>query len=216
MTLRPVALAVALALSTGSAGAQPLDIAPEPYRRAALVGDVGRVVGSVRAAPRRPADPEQPLRGTTVMLLPRSAGFLRRLEDIRRDARAAPAAYRISATALRQAREAYELALWEAGYPDLARATSVDATGAFSLDDVPAGPWVLLASRPVFVDKPSPREPSRQLQAFSRDARMIGYYAVSVWVAQLTVERGRTETVELTDRGVWFTGIEEEHVRTPR
>jgi len=35
---------------------------------------------------------------------------------------------------------------------------------------------------------------------------------VSVWVRELTVSAGRTEDVELMDRNVWFTGIEEERV----
>ena len=211
--MRLAGAALALVLATAAAAAEPLDVLPEPYRRAALAGDVGRVVGSAREEPRRPTDPEPPLVGTAVTLLPRSPRFLDRLESIRRDARARADALRVSAVALRGAREAYEQALWEAGYPELAGATSVDATGAFRFDEVPAGQWVLVAARAVFVDKPSPREARRQLRAFSRDTRMIGYYAVSVWLRELTVERGRTETVELTDRTVWFTGIEE--VRVP-
>jgi len=210
--VRLTGAALALVLATAAAAAEPLDVLPEPYRRAALAGDVGRVVGSAREEPRRPTEAGRPLVGTAVTAVPRSAAFLGRLEEIRRTARSSPAAYRVSALALRRAREAYEQALWEAGYPELARVTSVDATGAFTLDDVPAGQWVLVASRTVFVDKPSPREPRRRLRAFSRDTRMIGYHAVSVWLSELTVGRGRTEAVELTDRSVWFTGIEEERV----
>jgi len=44
----------------------------------------------------------------------------------------------------------------------------------------------------------------------------MGFSAVSVWVRELMVSAGRIEEVELTDRNVWFTGIEEERTLDAR
>src|SRR3970040_917498 len=94
---------------------------------------------------RTPDAAEQPLAGTVVTLLPRSGVLLARLEEIRARARDSETVYRTSATAIRRAREAYERELWEAGAGDLVRTTVVDAAGAFSVADLPAGEWMLIA-----------------------------------------------------------------------
>jgi len=213
MRLSGIALALVL-VSGGGALAESLDLDTDPasYRRAALAGQVGQVVGSIRGEPRHATDPGQPFVGTAVRLMPRSSGLVGGLEKIRREARTTPTSYLVSATVLRETREGYERALWRAGYPELTPATTVDATGAFAFEEVPAGRWLLMASRVVFVDKPSPRDPRRQSRLFSRDTRVVGYNAVSVWLRDLTVNSGVTTTVDLTDRGVWFTAIEEERV----
>jgi hypothetical protein len=185
----------------------------EAFRRAAAGGDVGTVTGRAFAERRRPAEAEQPLVGTVVTLLPRSAELVGRLETIKARARDSQRDFLDSATAIRQAREGYERTLWEAGFPELVLTTVVDPTGAFGFADVPAGEWMLIASRSVFVDKASPRATPRELGVYTPRLRLIGYDAVSVWLRELPVSRGRPATVELGDRGVWFTGVVEERVR---
>lgn len=194
------------------AAAYPLDADLEAFRRAVARGDIGTVTGRAYAERRTPDGAEQPLVGTVVTLLPRSAELVARLETIKARSRDSQRDFLGSATAVRRARERYELALWEAGFPELARATLVDGTGAFAFRDLPAGEWMLIASRSVFVNKGSPRPSPRELEVYTRRLRLIGYDEVSVWLRELTVSRGRSEAVELVDRSVWFTGVVEERV----
>lgn len=210
MSARTVAAAVLLLGSVAAAHA--LDVETAPYRRAAAVGALGAVRGRAWEERRAPDAAEQPLAGTTVTLLPRSGMLLARLEQIRARARDSETAYRTSATAIRRAREAYEKELWEAGAADLVRTTVVDGAGAFSVADLPAGEWLLIATRAVFVDKPSPGLSPRERRTYLPRLRLIGYNAVSVWLRELAVAGGETGAVELSDRNVWFTGIEEERV----
>ena len=209
--MRAPVLAAALCLA-GAPLAWGLDAVPGPYREAALAGRVGVVAGRAYEEPRRPADAEPGLAGTVVTLVPRSPRLLDELDTIRRGARESAGAFRASADALRRARETYERTLWEAGFPDLVVTMAVGPSGEFALEGVPAGDWVLIASRSVFVAKPSPREKARILGAYARGTRMIGYDAVTVWVRELRVVSGRGEPIELTDRNAWFTGVVEERV----
>lgn len=209
--MRAPVLAAALVLA-GAPLAWGLDTAPEPYREAALAGNVGVVAGRAYEERRRPADAERALVGTVVTLVPRSPKLLEDLDAIRRGARASAGAFRASADALRRAREAYERALLEAGFPDLVVTLAVGPSGEFALEGVPAGDWILIASRSVFVSKPSPKEKAKLLGSYARGPRMIGYDAVTVWVRELRVAAGRGEPIELTDRNAWFTGVVEERV----
>lgn len=209
MTVRVLAAGVLLA---GVAAAQGLDVDLPAYRDAEAARAVGAVSGRAYAERRTPADAEQPLTGTVVVLVPRSAELVGRLEEIRTHARDSPRALVSAATAMRQAREAYEARLWEAGVADFVRATVVDARGAFAMGDLPAGRWLLIATRSAFVSKQSPKTVPRERETFIPRLRLVGYYAVSIWLRELTVAAGGSETVELMDRNVWFTGIVEDRV----
>lgn len=210
MSVRTVAVVVLL--SGSLAVAHALDVETALYRRAAAVGALGAVRGRAWEERRTPDSAERPLAGTTVTLLPRSGTWLGRLEQLRAHARDSEAAYRTSVTAMRRAREDYEKELWEAGAGDLVRTTVVDGAGAFSVADLPAGPWLLIATRSVFVDKPAPRVSPRERRMYLPRLRLTGYHAVSVWLRELTVTGGETQAIDLSDRNAWFTGIEEERV----
>lgn len=205
-------LAAAVVLLGSVVAAHGLDVDSTPYRTAAAAGAVGAVSGRAWEERRTPDAAEQPLAGTAVTLLPRSGVLLARLEEIRARARDAETLYRTSATAIRRAREAYEKDLWNAGAADLVRTTAVDGAGAFSVADLPAGEWMLIATRSVFVHRPSAGSNPRERKTYLPRLRLIGYNAVSVWLRELTVAAGETRVVELSDRNVWFTGIEEERV----
>lgn len=205
------ALAV-VALLAGTAMAQGLDVDLGAYRKASGAHVVGVVSGRAAAERPRPAAADQPLTGTAIVLVPRSAELVRRLERIKVHARDSQKAFLGAATEIRLARESYEKRLWEASYPDLVRATTVDASGAFSTADLPAGHWLLIATHSVFVSRPSPKATPRERQEFPPSRRLMGYYAVSVWLRELTVTGGGSETVELADRNVWFTGVVEDRV----
>jgi len=203
------ALAGVLALWSVAA-ASVTDVRVDAYREAASAGAVGTVTGHAREERLKPGDVERPLLGTVVTLVPYSPALLARFEEIRTHARDSANAYRASGRAIRLAREAYEKALWEAGAPDFVRASVVDATGGFRMEDLPAGAWLLIATRSVVVDRASPRIAKRERETYAPALRLRGFSTVSIWVRELTVSAGRTEDVELMDRNVWLTGIEEE------
>src|SRR5207302_9884687 len=177
---------------------------------AAAAGAVGTVTGHAWEERRKPGGVAQPLGGAVVTLVPHSSALTAQLEGIRTRSRDSATAYRASARAIRLAREAYEKALWEAGAADFVRASVVDTTGGFRMENLPAGAWLLIATRSVLVDRASPRIAKRERDAYAPALRLRGFSTASVWVRELTVSAGRTEDVELTDPNVWFTAIEEE------
>lgn len=206
-----IARVLAAALLFGSvAAASGADVRVDAYRQAASAGAVGIVAGRAWEERRKPGGIEQPLVSTVVTLVPHSPALMARLEEIRTRSRDSVSAYRASARAIRLAREAYEKELWEVGAADLVRTSVVDATGNFKIQDLPRGAWLLIATRSVFVDRASPRVTKRERGTYAPALRLMGFNAVSVWVRELTVSAGRTQEVELMDRNVWFTGLEEE------
>ena len=156
--------------------------------------------------------------------MPRSEAWLLRLNAIKRGARDSLDIYRDAAPAVRRAREAYEKTLLEAGAGDLPQGATVDADGRFTLEGIPAGPWVLLAFRSATYVSKIPlerpvapgqwRQPALPLP-FLVPERLAGYYVVTYWLRELTLASGGVEPVELTDRNVWFTGVAE-NLQQPR
>jgi len=190
--------------------AHALDGGTDAYRKAAATGAFGAVTGRAWEERRTPDGAERPLTGTIVTLLPRSKALHERLEEIKMHARDSQSVYLASAGAIRRAREGREQELWDAGATDLVRATVVDSAGAFALADLPAGEWMLIASRSVFASRASPRATKRERDTYLPRLRLVGYHTVSVWLREFTIIAGQTQVVELSDRNVWFTGIEEE------
>jgi hypothetical protein len=80
----------------------------------------------------------------------------------------------------------------------------------FVLEGVPAGAWVLMAQRAVFVPKAGSLPSRRDREAFGARPQLTGYYAVTIWLRSLSVRRGESESVELTDRNAWMRAIAEE------
>jgi hypothetical protein len=204
--IRSIALAAVLAVGSSPL---PLDVPVDAYRAAAS-GAPAPVAGRAYEEPRRRGAPEVPLANVAITLLPRSSAFLARLEEIRRHARDDARAYRASARALRSARRELERALSDAGAGDLVRFTTSGPDGAFDLGAVPAGAWVLIAERAVFVDKPGVQVKRRQPDPFLPTPRFKGYHVVTVWVRELPLTAGQGVFVELNDRNGWMTAIEEE------
>jgi hypothetical protein len=209
-------LAGALLGLSAVAAAQSVDAPIERYREAAGFRELGSIHGRAFQERRRPSAPDVPLTGTAVVLLPRSEAWLFRLNAIKRGARDSVDAYREAATLVRQARETYEKTLLEAGAGDLPQGATVDGEGRFTLAGVPAGPWVLLASRSTYVSKmpqerppvpgAPPRPPTPQLPVLPAD-KLAGYSVVTYWLRELTIVAGSVETIELTDRTVWLSGV---------
>jgi hypothetical protein len=200
--------------------AQGIDAPIEVYRGAAAGGEVGVVKGRAFEERRRPTASDVPLTGTSIRLLPRSDALVVRLQGIKRGARDSIDAYRESASLVSKARELYEKRLLEAGAGDLPQAVTAGDDGAFALEGIPAGPWVLLASRSTYVSKTSSdkrgpaQTPTRPLPFLPPD-KLKGYSVVTYWLREVTVVAGTVETVDLTDRNAWLTGITEDRDAAP-
>ena len=202
---RPADLRVTSALAA-QAMAVPLD----PYLAARASGDVGIVSGRVYAERRRPQDPDRPLASTTLLLVPNSETFVRRLEDLKRGSRESANAFREAAPAMRRAKDDYEDALWQAGAPQLAVAVATDPDGSFRITDVPAGAWLLVGWYGQTVQTHAPKRTKKEQGLYSAGRRVIGFDAVQIWLRPIIVGRGELEPIELTDRNVWFSGVEED------
>ena len=214
----------------GSALAQDQSQATmETLRQHILGGATGVVEGRIYMEGRKPNEPDTPLVGVGVLIVPRSAELLQHLDTVKRQSRESIDGYRDAAPATRTAVDDYETELWRNGYPDVAIRAATNATGAFRAV-VPAGRWVMFAKRSVFVAihanrseeppsvsalDPLARYSTSQYRHFLKVAKLTGFDAVSVWLRELDVEAGQTVALELHDRGVWLSGVVEE-TETPR
>jgi len=200
-------LAVAIASATP---AQAAGIDTESYRAAAASGSIGGVAGRIYEERKRPQGPDHPLAGAAVIVLPKSADVLRKLEEIKRVARNSADDYRAAGPSILAVRRAYEKELWDSGAVDLVKATTVDPEGRFVVADLPAGDWILIATHSVKIDKKAATGPTKQRGVYSQKTHLTGFQQVTVWLREVTVSTGRSENLELTDRGAWFSGVVEE------
>jgi hypothetical protein len=189
-----------------STAAATLDVDLAGYRRTP-----GRstVAGRVWQERRRPRDADRPLSGTAVTIFPRSAALLDRLTALKTNARDSMNGYRQAAPAMRRLRDDYETALWNAGFPDLVRATVVDADGRFAFDDVPAGEWIVFAWNEAFVATNTPGVRRHDRKTFAIGPGIEGFGNVMIWVREVTVGTSNTGILDLTDRNAWFNGVAE-------
>jgi len=211
-----------LVVLAAAAGAQGFDAPIDRYREAAGFHELGGVRGRAFHERRKPSAPDLPLAGTAVALLPRSEAWLLRLQAIKRGARDSVDAYREAAKLVRASRDTYEKSLLEAGAGDLPQAATVDAAGLFSLEGIPAGPWILFAFHSTYytnkttrVPPAGPSSPGARPNSFLVPDKLDGYHVVTYWLRELTVTGGAVEALELTDRNAWFTGVSENRQPPP-
>ena len=210
MTRRELAAGLLLMAALGATPTQAAGIDAASYRAAAASGAIGTVAGRVYEERRRPETPDHPLAGTAVIMLPKSDDVLRKLEEIRRVARNSPDDYRAAGPSILAVRRAYEKELWDSGAVDLVKATTVDAEGRFAVADLPAGDWLLIATHSVKIDKHAAPGPPKQRGVYTPRTHLTGFQRVTVWLREVTIANGRSENLELTDRGAWFSGVVEE------
>lgn len=201
---------VALLMLAGHALA--LDVPVAPYLQSLAAREVGVVEGRVYQYRRQPQAPDVPLAGASVVLIPRSEGLERALEDLKRHSRDSAVGYRQAVTRMRQAKERYERELAHAGAGDLVRPLSVDAEGGFRAVDVPAGEWLIIASHADYMEASAARTTAKERDRFRASPRVTGYEAVRLWMRTVKVTPGHRESLELTDRNVWFSGVAENRV----
>ena len=192
--------------------AQALDVLPGQYRAAAAAGAVGSVTGRVYEERRKPDGPDQPLAGAAVTLLPRSAQFLEKLEAVKRTSRNSMNDYRAAAPAIQTLKAAYEKELWESGAVDLVMGTVVAPDGRFSVENLPAGDWLLLVTTSAATDTKvvEPKSSKKDRGVYVPGTHLTGYQRLTIWLREITVSGGRAENVELIGRGAWFSGVVEE------
>jgi hypothetical protein len=217
--VRLACVAVLLVLASVAA-AQTVDAPVERYRQAAERHELGSIRGRVFQERRKPSAPEMPYIGTAISVLPRSETWLFRLNAIKSAARESTETYRRAAPAVRAARDEYEKRLLEAGAGDLTQGATVDAEGRFTLEGLPAGPWVLLAHHATYVHKlaePRPAAPGSVVTGrppapplpFVPGDKLAGFAVTTYWLREINVVGDGVETVELTDRNAWLTGVVE-------
>ena len=192
--------------------AQALDVLPGQYRAAAAAGAVGSVTGRVYEERRKPDGPDQPLAGAAVTLLPRSAQFLEKLEAVKRTSRNSMNDYRAAAPAIQTLKAAYEKELWESGAVDLVVGTVVAPDGRFSVENLPAGDWLLFVTTSAATDTKvvEPKSSKKDRGVYVPGTHLTGYQRLTIWLREITVSGGRAENVELLGRGAWFSGVVEE------
>ena len=192
--------------------AQALDVLPGQYRAAAAAGAVGSVTGRVYEERRKPDGPDQPLAGAAVTLLPRSAQFLEKLEAVKRTSRNSMNDYRAAAPAIQTLKAAYEKDLWESGAVDLVMGTVVAPDGRFSVENLPAGDWLLFVTTSAATDTKvvEPKSSKKDRGIYVPGTHLTGYQRLTIWLREITVSGGRAENVELIGRGAWFSGVVEE------
>src|SRR5438093_9195139 len=208
--IRPVMAIGWLVTVLASVPAEAGAINTDSYRAAATAGSIGVVTGRIYEERKRPETPDHPLAGAAVIVLPKSADVLRKLEEIKRTARNSSDDYRTAGASIVAVRRAYEKELWDSGAVDLVKATTVDADGRFVVPDLPAGDWLLIATHSVKIDKHAAAGPAKQRGVYTPRTQLTGFQRVTVWLREVTVANGRSESLELTDRGAWFSGVVEE------
>jgi hypothetical protein len=205
-------LVVGLLVLAGLASApvRAIGINTDSYRAAAASGAIGGLTGRIYEESKRPKAPDQPLTGAAVTVLPKSADIIRKLEDIKRTARNSADDYRAAGPSIMALRRAYEKEIWDSGAVDLVKSTTADADGHFTVTDLPAGDWLLIATHSVKIDKHATVGPPKQRGVYAPKTILTGYQRVTVWLREVTIENGRSENVDLTDRGAWFSVVVEE------
>ncbi|MGH7305559.1 MAG: hypothetical protein ACRELZ_19930, partial [Candidatus Rokuibacteriota bacterium] len=210
MIRRGVLVSLLVAALGGGIPPRAAGIDAASYRAATASGAIGGVAGRIYEERKRPDTPDLPLTGAAVFVLPSSADVARQLEEIKRMARNSSDGYRAAAPSILAVRRAYEKKLWDSGAGDLVKSTTVDANGRFSVPDLPAGDWLLVATYSVKVDKPSAAGVTKQRGVYTPRTHLTGFQRVTFWLREVTVTGGRLENLELTDRGAWFSGVVEE------
>jgi len=197
----------ALLLSAATASGVALDL--DAYLEAARSGVAGEIAGRIYEERRRLDLPERPLPGTTVTLLPRPEVLTRPLDDVKRGARDSHDAFRAAVPRMLRAQQEHERAVRAAGGAGLVLTVHTGADGTFTVPNVPAGAWILIAREDTVVPKTGNQSTKTDRKMYRVPPALEAYRSVRLWVREITLAGGAVEAVELTDRNVWFSGVVE-------
>jgi hypothetical protein len=147
-----------------------------------------------------------------VVLIPRSAAFRDAIERVKVHARDSQAAYLAAVAELRRTQAEFEQELHDIGAAQLVRGANATSEGVFRFEGVPAGRWFILGRRQVTVDKHAKDTKTKKTKGrdvYLPPMQLTAVTTVSLWVLELDIVPGAAAAVQLTDRNVWFTGVEE-------
>ena len=197
-------------LLRGVLGGAALLLAGPPDRSAngADHGTAGEVKGTALGSGATPTSPPAPMTGLTILLLPRSDSLLGELERARLHSRDSLTAYRAAIPDLRRSVDEAVARLRAEGQGSDVRSATVDAGGHFTVPDVSSGPWILVGYRSLHVDR-STHDTVKESGTFLPQPKLVGYDRVAMWLEAFSIESGQPALIELTDRNVWFEGVEE-------
>jgi hypothetical protein len=209
----------ALAVVGGAIAAETdLSTLVEPYQRARTEEALGIVAAKAYAEPSRPSSSPTPQPAVSLVLLPYSASFEADLDAVKTSLRDSVDSYTRAVSGIEAARVDYERALVAAGAGDLVRNEAIDAQGFVEVTGVPAGDWILLAWR-------EGGHQSKQQKVRDEDATRypdvpgtVTYSMVTFWRSRVTIRKGETVEVALSDRNTWMTAPRQEGgaPKTPR
>ncbi|HEY7203169.1 MAG TPA: hypothetical protein VIA61_02665 [Methylomirabilota bacterium] len=187
-----------------------LDSLVEPYKKASDEQAVGIVAAKAYVEPSRGGAEATPQDAVSLVLLPYSAAFEADLDAVKAGLRDSVDSYTRAVGTIEAARVDYEKGLVAAGAGELVRNEATDARGVAEVTGLPAGNWVLLAWR-------EGGHQSKQHKLRDLDAKRypdipstVTYSMVTYWRSRVTVRKGETVEVSLSDRNVWMTAPRQE------
>src|SRR5262249_44850015 len=106
-------------------------------------------------------------------------------------------------------RSSFESDLVWVGGGELIRGEVSNAEGFVRLVGVPAGEWMLLAWREEVRPGKVPKLRGRETKGFRDIPVSTGHSIVTYWWLRVAVKAGETISVDLNDRNVWVTAVQE-------
>ena len=207
----PLVLAAALAARALMPGLAEADAAATiaPLLESRGAGALGALDARALADPAKPSLPADPVEGVGVAVLPWSPEVEARLEGIKGSSRDSMDRFIAASSSVRAVLTDWERELSAAGARDLVRLGKTDAEGRIRVVDLPAGEWLVLAWREqtTKVEKPV-KIPKRDGGGFLAMPEVTGHTLVRYWRVRLSVSRGETSEVTLTERGVWLSAVD--------
>jgi hypothetical protein len=168
-----------------------------------------KVTGRVYEEGHASREGDRPLAGATIVLVPRSEGLLARLNDLRARARDSAREFRSVSGEITRAAEEYEGQLKAEGKADQIFRGTTSADGTFSLEGVPRGYWILLATASMRMTAHGRSLTGRERRIFRGPGELQSYDAVTIWIRELNLTSADVgdDPIALSDRNAWLTGV---------
>ena len=87
--------------------------------------------------------------------------------------------------------------------------TGVAPDGSFVLEALAAGAWILMARHQAVVPRVGVQVSKTDRKMYRVPPTLEASRTVRLWLREVNVPVGGVDTVRLTDRNVWFTGVVE-------
>jgi hypothetical protein len=181
---------------------------PAPAADSPPATDKVRVTGRVYEEARTSRDGDRPLTGATIVLVPRSEGLLARLNDLRARARDSAREFRSVSGEITRAAEEYQSQLKAEGKGNQIFRGTTSPDGTFSVEGVPRGHWILLATSSVRIPAHGRNLTGKERQVFRGPGELQSYDAVTIWIRELNLTGADGDPIALSDRNAWLTGVQ--------